>query len=236
MGKLLSQLDKIRANLDTLTGSLGASGSIGNGRVPRQDHAVSPRQGADHPGSPRRAAGWPPVERVTPDTRLPAASRSPTRRRDALGGEPGSHDDHYNDAHLPPHHRTDTDGPGDCPKSAPVSGHSPSLVTDTADIDPCPYCETTTGVQPIADASPRVQAWSCLVCGTDWAISTVNPQPPAIVSPRRSNGSAARGQSRERSPPWPVSRPESRTNSCETDCSRWPATQPQRALRLITLK
>jgi hypothetical protein len=31
-------------------------------------------------------------------------------------------------------------------------------------------------VQPIAGTSPKVQAWSC-TCGTNWAITTVNPQP-----------------------------------------------------------
>jgi flagellin-like hook-associated protein FlgL len=34
MGKLLSQLDEIRANLETLIGSLESGGSIVNGRVP----------------------------------------------------------------------------------------------------------------------------------------------------------------------------------------------------------
>jgi ribosomal protein L37AE/L43A len=42
-------------------------------------------------------------------------------------------------------------------------------------IDPCPSCETTTGVQRITNTPPTVQAWSCTKCGTDWAISVVNP-------------------------------------------------------------
>ncbi|MBV9447309.1 MAG: hypothetical protein JO345_15610 [Streptosporangiaceae bacterium] len=113
MSKLLSQLDEIRSNLETLTGSLRSGGSIVNGRVPRRDRAVSPRQGADHPGSPRRATGWPSVERVPPDTQLPAASRSPTRRRDALGGEAADHDDHHNGPHLSTNHRA---GVGERPR------------------------------------------------------------------------------------------------------------------------
>jgi transposase-like protein len=50
--------------------------------------------------------------------------------------------------------------------------------TDTSsDIDPCPYCGATSGVQPTAGTSPKVQAWSCTACGTQWAISVVNPRP-----------------------------------------------------------
>jgi hypothetical protein len=37
--------------------------------------------------------------------------------------------------------------------------------------------ETTTGVTPTAGIAPRVQAWSCRACTTQWAITTVNPQP-----------------------------------------------------------
>ena len=44
------------------------------------------------------------------------------------------------------------------------------------DFDPCPYCDTTAGVQPIT-SNPKVQAWSCTACGTQWAISVVNPRP-----------------------------------------------------------
>jgi ribosomal protein L37AE/L43A len=46
-----------------------------------------------------------------------------------------------------------------------------------ADIDPCPYCGATTGVRPMAGTSPGVSAWSCAVCGTQWAISSVRRQP-----------------------------------------------------------
>ena len=42
------------------------------------------------------------------------------------------------------------------------------------DDSPCPYCGITTGVQP-TPAPPTVTAWTCTECGTDWAISVVNP-------------------------------------------------------------
>jgi hypothetical protein len=48
-----------------------------------------------------------------------------------------------------------------------------STVTGTTNIDPCPYCGTSDGVQP-QPAPPTVQAWKC-ACGLDWAISVVNP-------------------------------------------------------------
>lgn len=51
-----------------------------------------------------------------------------------------------------------------------------TTVTDSTDIDPCPYCGITSGVQRITGTSPRVQAWSCTACQTKWAITTVNPQ------------------------------------------------------------
>ena len=44
------------------------------------------------------------------------------------------------------------------------------------DTDPCPYCGSTSGVQPITGTSPKVQAWTCTACGTEWAISVVNPR------------------------------------------------------------
>jgi hypothetical protein len=46
-------------------------------------------------------------------------------------------------------------------------------VTGTID-DACPYGGETTGVQPMA-APPRVQAWHCSVCTTEWAISVIRP-------------------------------------------------------------
>jgi ribosomal protein L37AE/L43A len=52
-----------------------------------------------------------------------------------------------------------------------------SAVTDSSEVDPCPYCGTTTGVQPITSNPPKVQAWSCAACGTQWAVSVVNPRP-----------------------------------------------------------
>ena len=50
-------------------------------------------------------------------------------------------------------------------------------VVGASDIDACPYCGTTTGVRPIANNPPTVRAWSCTACGTDWAVSVVNPYP-----------------------------------------------------------
>lgn len=49
--------------------------------------------------------------------------------------------------------------------------------SDGTDIDPCPYCGATTGVRPVVGVSPGVAAWSCAGCGTQWAISSVSPQP-----------------------------------------------------------
>ncbi|MGH3936449.1 MAG: hypothetical protein ACRDS1_15970 [Pseudonocardiaceae bacterium] len=40
----------------------------------------------------------------------------------------------------------------------------------------CPGCGATTGVQPKL-APPKVQAWSCTACETQWAITVVNPRP-----------------------------------------------------------
>ncbi len=44
----------------------------------------------------------------------------------------------------------------------------------TDDTEPCPYCEETSGVQPMP-APAKVQAWRCSVCRTQWAVSVVNP-------------------------------------------------------------
>jgi transposase-like protein len=46
----------------------------------------------------------------------------------------------------------------------------------TPEIEPCPYCRATSGVQS-TPAPPRVQAWSCTACRTDWAITVVTPRP-----------------------------------------------------------
>lgn len=50
-------------------------------------------------------------------------------------------------------------------------------VTDTSDIDPCPYCGTTADARVTTDKPPKVQAWSCAACGTYWAISVVSVSP-----------------------------------------------------------
>jgi hypothetical protein len=46
--------------------------------------------------------------------------------------------------------------------------------------DACPYCGSTSGVhaQP---APPKVQAWSCSVCITEWEISLVRPDSRAAA-------------------------------------------------------
>jgi hypothetical protein len=56
----------------------------------------------------------------------------------------------------------------------PVSAGT--MLTDPTD-EACPGCGDTTGVQPTPGISPRVKAWSCTACQTDWAITVVNPQP-----------------------------------------------------------
>jgi hypothetical protein len=47
-------------------------------------------------------------------------------------------------------------------------------MTGTID-EACPYCGETSGVQS-TPAPPRVQAWTCTTCRTDWAITVVNPR------------------------------------------------------------
>jgi ribosomal protein L37AE/L43A len=49
-----------------------------------------------------------------------------------------------------------------------------SAVTGTTDIDPCPYCGASIGVQRVP-APAKVQAWACDHCHTNWAVSVVNP-------------------------------------------------------------
>jgi ribosomal protein L37AE/L43A len=52
-----------------------------------------------------------------------------------------------------------------------------TTVTGSTSIHLCPSCGTTTGVRLITGTSPRVRAWSCSTCRTDWAIAVVNPRP-----------------------------------------------------------
>jgi ribosomal protein L37AE/L43A len=47
----------------------------------------------------------------------------------------------------------------------------------TTSIHPCPSCRTITGVRLITGTPPRVRAWSCSACRTDWAIAVVKPRP-----------------------------------------------------------
>jgi transposase-like protein len=57
-----------------------------------------------------------------------------------------------------------------------LQGRNPvTPMTGTTD-EACPYCGETTGVAPTPGTSPRVKAWSCTACRTDWAVTTVNPQ------------------------------------------------------------
>jgi ribosomal protein L37AE/L43A len=55
-----------------------------------------------------------------------------------------------------------------------MTEQGPSTVTDPTD-DACPGCGATSGVQSTL-ASPKVQAWTCTACRTDWAITVINPQ------------------------------------------------------------
>ncbi len=57
-----------------------------------------------------------------------------------------------------------------------LAGDGRGVVTAPAstDMDLCPYCGTTADVRPITSNSPKVWAWSCAACGTDWAVSVVN--------------------------------------------------------------
>jgi hypothetical protein len=56
----------------------------------------------------------------------------------------------------------------------PVS--TSTTVTDPTGIEPCPYCGDTSGVEPMPAPPKVVDAWTCTVCRTDWAISVVgNP-------------------------------------------------------------
>jgi hypothetical protein len=56
-----------------------------------------------------------------------------------------------------------------------MTEQGPSTVTDPTD-DACPGRGATSGVQSTL-APPKVQAWTCTACRTDWAITIVNPQP-----------------------------------------------------------
>jgi hypothetical protein len=58
-----------------------------------------------------------------------------------------------------------------------MTEQGPPLVIDPTDLDPCPYCGDASGVQVLANTPPRVRAWSCAACRTDWAITVANPRP-----------------------------------------------------------
>jgi hypothetical protein len=64
--------------------------------------------------------------------------------------------------------------PGSEIEDLSMTEHGPFTMPDSTNNDSCPMCGGTTGMQPITGTSPRVQAWSCTVCHTNWAIATVN--------------------------------------------------------------
>ncbi|HET9254284.1 MAG TPA: hypothetical protein VFO16_03655 [Pseudonocardiaceae bacterium] len=45
-----------------------------------------------------------------------------------------------------------------------------------AGVEPCPGCGTTGEVKVIPDTAPNARAWKCGACGTDWALTVVNPR------------------------------------------------------------
>jgi hypothetical protein len=45
----------------------------------------------------------------------------------------------------------------------------------STEIDPCPHCGDTSDMQVITNTAPTAQAWKCGACGTEWAITVVNP-------------------------------------------------------------
>jgi hypothetical protein len=64
--------------------------------------------------------------------------------------------------------------PGYCPDCVRAA-----LAQVSAEVDSCPGCGGCGGssdVKLITDTSPKVQAWSCSACGTEWAVTVVNPR------------------------------------------------------------
>jgi hypothetical protein len=62
----------------------------------------------------------------------------------------------------------------------PIDTHPVNTSTTATDTtEACPYCGTTSGVQPMP-APPKVQAWKC-TRGTDWAISVSRPDSRAAA-------------------------------------------------------
>ena len=81
----------------------------------------------------------------------------------------------------------------------------------------CPYCEKTSGVRMIHDTPPKVEAWSCADCGTDWAVTVmtlqVRPLPDELAV-----DVVARSVLAE-SPPWRSRWTPSPMGSYKPDCS-----------------
>jgi hypothetical protein len=51
-----------------------------------------------------------------------------------------------------------------------------ALAQVSAEVDPCPGCGATSEVKVITGSSPRVHAGKCGACGTEWAVTVVNPR------------------------------------------------------------
>jgi hypothetical protein len=51
------------------------------------------------------------------------------------------------------------------------------VVTGPGEIESCPCRGETRGVETITGTPAEVEAWSCGACGTDWAVTVVNPHP-----------------------------------------------------------
>ena len=64
-------------------------------------------------------------------------------------------------------------------RDTPRRAYPVTTVTGTTD-EACPYCGATSGVQA-QPAPPKVQAWSCSMCNTEWAISVVRPDSRAAA-------------------------------------------------------
>jgi hypothetical protein len=56
---------------------------------------------------------------------------------------------------------------------------------DPRDIESCPKCGETSGVKVVPDTPPKVWAWSCGDCGTQWWITIVNPHPRRVFLDQR---------------------------------------------------
>src|SRR5262249_52372296 len=58
-----------------------------------------------------------------------------------------------------------------------VTGPGPSMVVASTSVDRCPCCGRTSCAQPISGIFPGVHVWRCAACGTNRAVTMVNPCP-----------------------------------------------------------